>query len=135
VVVTSPTYPNGVSDHWEPQERSQRYTYRTALGHDLDPDNSGRYSIRKGAKALDLYWAIVRSAVQCWADRGANALVNVKDFIHDGDVYKLADEWCDLLRSCGYQVHHRVKIPVKGMRNGANREARLEYEEIIVARH
>jgi hypothetical protein len=135
VVVTSPTYPNGMSDHFNRQDGTQGYTYRTALGQGLDQDNSGRYSIRGGQKALSLYWAIVRSAVDCWAMSGASVAVNVKDFIHDRGVYPLADEWVVLLDEYGYHVANRVKVPTKGMRNGANRDARLEYEEIIVARH
>jgi len=134
VVVTSPTYPNGMSDHFLPRDASQRYTYRTAIGHELDQDNSGRYSIRGGNKALDLYWAIVKSAVQCWADRKARALVNVKDFVHDGDMYPLADEWEALMISCGYTLAHRLEARVPGMRNGRNREARQEYEAILVCR-
>jgi hypothetical protein len=104
------------------------------LGHPLDPDNSGRYSIRGGERSLDLYWAIVRSAVQCWVDCDAPAAVNVKDFIHEGTLYPLADRWARLMRSYGYQVGHRVQVGTPGMRNGRNREARSSYEEILVCR-
>jgi len=134
VVITSPTYPNGVSDHFDRQDGTRGLTYRQGLGHELNGDNSGRYSIRGGNKALGLYWTIVTSAVQCWAERNAPALVNVKDFPHNGEIYPLADLWQELMERNGYNVAHRLVAQTKSWRYGSNREARQPYEEILVCR-
>src|SRR5690606_14377285 len=51
-VVTSPAYPNGMTDHFRARDASRRHTYRqalaTVLGHDrpLHPNNMGRWGNR-----------------------------------------------------------------------------------------
>lgn len=138
LVATSPAYPNGMADHFVPKDTSKRYTYRSALGRDLHPDNMGRYNLRKGKRAMEIYWSIARSAVDCWAECKADAIVNVKDVpvpgTHGKEMYPLADEWATMMADYGYRVTQRLQIPVVSMRNGANREARTGHEDILVAR-
>lgn len=82
-VVTSPTYNNGVNDHFRPSDTSHRLTYRVAAGHELHPNNTGRWSGRGSKRSEAEYWRLTREVVKHWPDV---ALVNVKDSTRAGDV-------------------------------------------------
>lgn len=129
VVVTSPTYNNGVNDHFRPRDASRRLTYRSRLGRELHPNNTGRYSGRSSKAGEVAYWRLTREAVKHWPD---TVLVNVKDSIRAGEVYPLVEMWSDCLGSeFGYEVsHHPVGCP--GWRFGSNSGERVEAEVILV---
>jgi hypothetical protein len=133
VVCTSPTYPNGMSDHFQARDDSKRHTYRQALattiGHDrpLDRNNTGRYGVRNAG--IGRYWQLVNDAVGHWPNR---AVVNVKDFIVAGQVYPLDEKWQQLLVRHGYDIVERVEVACPGQRFGANRE-RVDHEVVLVA--
>jgi hypothetical protein len=135
VIATSPSYPNGMSDHFKASDSSKRNTYRQALaetiGHDrpLHENNSGRYGVRYGAGAEARYWRIVRRAVGHWP---ALVAVNVKDFYTAGELYPLVGKWIALLEQAGYAITDRTDVPCPGQRFGANRD-RAETEAVLVA--
>lgn len=129
VVVTSPTYNNGVNDHFQPKDASRRLTYRVRAGHALHENNTGRYSGRGSKTAEAEYWRITRDVVKCWPDV---ALVNVKDSYRGDDRYRLTDMWAALLLNNGYEIE-QVDVPCPGWRFGTNHERRVETEAIIVA--
>lgn len=129
-VVTSPTYNNGVNDHFEPKDDSYRMTYRVAAGHALHAHNTGRYSGRGSVTGEQAYWRLHREAVRWWPNL---ALVNVKDSIRDQAIYPLVDKWADLLGRNSYQIAERLVVPCPGNRRGANGQARVDNEEILVA--
>ena len=129
-VVTSPTYNNGVNDHFNPQDASRRMTYRAAAGHELAEGNTGRWSGRHSATGERMYWQITREVVKHWP---SVALVNVKNSIRRGSVYPLDEMWIELLKE-SYDVIHRYDVPCPGWRYGANRSARVDHETILVAR-
>lgn len=133
LIVTSPTYGNGLNDHHQPREDSRRYTYRVALGEPLAENNSGRYGIRGGRRAWHTYWRINRDAVHIWAAAGLTAIVNVKAFIHAGRVVDLPGMWEVLLIASGYRVASRVTVGTPGIRHGSNAEARIDHEVILLA--
>ena len=128
-VVTSPTYNNGVNDHFEPKDKSRRLTYRTAAGHELHPNNTGRYSGRGSKKGEAEYWRITRECVQHWPDV---AFVNVKDSKRAGEIYRLTRLWSELLEEHGYSVEW-VDVPCPGWRFGSNGQDRVDSEVILVA--
>lgn len=129
-IVTSPTYNNGVNDHFAPKDASRRLTYRVRAGHPLHENNTGRYSGRGSKRGEEAYWRITRDAVKCWPDR---ALVNVKDSIRrKTEVYPLVALWTDLLIENGYEVE-QVDVPCPGWRFGTNSQARLDTEAILIA--
>lgn len=131
-VVTSPTYNNGVNDHFQPKDTSRRLTYRVRAGRPLHPNNTGRYSGRGSKKGEVEYWRLTRDVVKHWGDI---ALVNVKDSVrstHPDGVYPLVQLWTDLLGEHGYAVE-QVDVEVPGWRFGTNSEARLGTEAILVA--
>ena len=129
-VITSPTYNNGVNDHFHPQDGSRRLTYRAAAGHELHASNTGRWSGRSSKKGEDEYWRITREVVKNWP---SVALVNVKDSIRAGETYPLVQLWTDLLVEYGYDVL-REDVECPGWRFGANHEKRTSTEAILVAR-
>lgn len=129
VVVTSPTYGNGMNDSFEAKDDSKRHTYRAALGRPLHANNTGGYGIRRGESAMNTYWDLHRQAVRWWPDR---AVVNVSDFIHSGAPFPLVDGWKRLLGEHGYAITDEIKVATKRQGFGANREARVETESILI---
>lgn len=134
-VVTSPVYPNGMTDHFLPQDDSIRKTYRIALskilGYDraLHPNNMGQYGPRRGRHAAETHWLIARRAVIHWPNR---AIVNVSDCIHNGEVYPVVRTWEEILEERGYDCY-TVRVTTPRMRFGKNRERRVGTEAVIVA--
>jgi hypothetical protein len=134
LIVTSPTYGNGVNDHFAPRDAERRdNTYRTWLGRDLHENNSGRYTVRHGGAKEERYWALHRQAVAIWAERGFDVLLNVKDFPVRGELYALADRWAELLEQYGYTVVDRINVPTPGIRYGSNTDTSLDHEVWICA--
>lgn len=132
-IVTSPTYGNGLNDHHEPKEDSRRFTYRVALDRDLHPNNSGRYGIRGGRKSWNEYWRIHGEAIAVWAELGWPVTVNVKAFVHDGEVVDLPAMWEAALASHGFFVRKPVYVETPGIRYGSNSEKRAKCETILQA--
>jgi hypothetical protein len=137
VVVTSPTYPNGMADHFKAKDASKRNTYRHALqrtrggaDRELHRNNTGRYNIRRGEQIEAKYWRLANRAVAHWPDR---AVVNVKDFYYENDkVYRLAERWTALLEEHGYAILAQRDVKTPGQRFGANRH-RVDTEAVLVA--
>jgi hypothetical protein len=129
-IVTSPTYNNGVNDHFKPSDASRRLTYRSRLGRELHVNNTGRYSGRGSKKAEQEYWRITEDVVKHWPDI---ALVNVKDSIRGDSIYPLVNLWRVLLLKHGYKIQ-RVDVPCPGWRFGANSELRVDTEAILIAK-
>lgn len=127
-IVTSPTYNNGVNDHFNPRDVSKRLTYRVRAGHALHPNNTGRWSGRASKKGEAEYWRITRECVKHWPEV---VFVNVKDSIRAGAIYPLVALWSDLLREHKYMVFADTVI-CPGFRYGANGGARLDNESILI---
>lgn len=129
VVVTSPTYNNGVNDHFEPKDTSRRLTYRVRAGRPLHENNTGRYSGRGSKRGEAAYWRITREVVKHWPDL---AFVNVKDSYRADVLYPLVQMWTDLLVEYGYEVE-RLEVECPGWRYGTNGQARTDTEAILIA--
>lgn len=125
------TYNNGVNDHFGPKDTSTRLTYRVRAGHDLHPNNTGRWSGRGSKKGEAEYWRITRECVKHWPKV---VVVNVKDSVRstwEGGVYPLVRLWVELLEEFGYEVREE-QVVCPGWRNGTNRDARIDTESILV---
>lgn len=134
-VVTSPVYPNGMTDHFKPRDDSRRITYRqvlaSILGHDrpLNLGNMGRYGPRQGKKSAGTYWQLADECIDHWPTQ---VVVNVSDCIHNREVYPVVEQWEKLLIDHGYYIRaQRVETP--RMRYGANGNLRVESEAVITA--
>lgn len=129
-VVCSPTYNNGVNDHWNPKDKSTRLTYRTRAGHDLHLNNTARWSGRRSKRGEENYWAITYAVVANWPNL---VMVNLKNSIRAKEIYPLIDKWVDLLQSYKYEIVDVVFPACPGWRFGQNGSARMDAEIIIVA--
>lgn len=145
-VVTSPAYPNGMSDHWEAKDDSDRNTYRAWIkeiegaDRELHEHNMGRYGYRgtgPQSRKRQEYWKLAIDTVHCWAGC-ERALVNVSDFIWSKDGHETREPvvagWKLVLEQEGFRtvrIHH-----VETQRNsyGANGTVRVESEAIIDVR-
>lgn len=130
-VVTSVTYNNGMNDGFIPRDKSKRMTYTVAAGERLPPTNTGRWSGRSGKTGEMWYWKLHHAAVQHWPDL---VMVNVKDSIRKGEVYRCVDGWKRLLSDHGYTLVEHVLCPVPSNGFGANGKARVDAESILVCR-
>ena len=135
-VVTSPTYGNGINDHFHARDGGRRHTYRQALannlGHDrpLAPNNTGRYAVVRGGTSAEVrYWRVHRDAVGCWPPR---AIVNVSDFVNGGETYPLVARWVQLLAAHGYAVVDQIEVATPRQRHGSNGNVRCGTEVVLV---
>lgn len=127
-IVTSPTYNNGVNDHFEPKDASRRLTYRVRAGHALHENNTGRYSGRSSKRGESEYWRITEEVVDLWPDI---AIVNVKDSVRGSYVYPLVALWKSLLNNYGYTTT-KIMVPCPGWRFGTNGDLRVDEEAILI---
>jgi hypothetical protein len=133
-VATSPVYPNGMTDHFNAQDGSTRHTYRQAraaiTGRDepLHGNNMGRYGPRGGKAAETAHWVLAQRAVRHWPER---VIVNIKDCYLGPNIYPAVARWHHLLAGYGYEIGERV-VETRGQRHGANREARVPYEVVLI---
>jgi hypothetical protein len=130
-LITSPSYNNGINDHFEPKDDSTRNTYRVAAGHALHVNNTGRYSGRHSPRAEQKYWQLHKLAIQHWPEI---ALINLKDSIRDGKIYPLTSMWAVMLRENGFKVRQVEEVLCPGNRYGANSKLRLDMEFILLAK-
>ncbi len=148
VVITSPAYPNGMSDHHAARDDSKRYTYRKAVadieGADrpLHEDNMGRYGYRgtrrEGrSEKRKAYWDIAERSVRNWGS-AAMVLLNVSDFVYSRDgvehVEPVVADWQALMRRHGWDYQTVVPVGTRRMGNGENRDKRVDAEYVIVCR-
>lgn len=130
IIVTSPTYNNGVNDHFEPKDDSRRLTYRSRLGRPLHVNNTGRYSGRASKAGEEAYWRLNEKCVALWP---STVVVNVKDSVRSGTIYRLVDQWEAMLEDYGYAVN-RVNVETPGWRLGTNSDARVDNEVILIGK-
>jgi hypothetical protein len=116
----------------------KRHTYRQAAielsgepSYALDRANMGRYSPRGGRKAEETYWALASEVAAQWT-HAERVILNTKDVIVKGDVYHVTLQWTMLLRDLGWKLDHAIKVPCPGQRHGANRDARVDHEDVTV---
>lgn len=130
-IVTSPTYGNGINDHFAPKDNSIRRTYRVGLNKDLHLNNTGRYGVRGGKKSIDKYWQIHNQVLDVWASLSAGGWLNVSDFIHSNKTVPLTDQWCDAIMVREGLIQQRIDIETKRFKYGSNRDRRANSEQWI----
>jgi len=138
MIVTSPVYPNGMTDHFHAQDDSKRHTYRQGLaailGYDrpLKLNNMGRYGNRyRRSLASELtHFGIAEDCVEHWP---THAIVNVKNVVASSYTVDVIGKWKDLLAKEGFRVSAEIEIATPGQRHGANGDLRADHEAVIVA--
>lgn len=127
-VATSPTYGNRMADHYKAKDGSRRYTYRTALGHELQANNTGR--MQWGESYRSLHEQVYAHCVTVTKD-GGYLVLNVKDHIRAGKKVPVVSWHVRTLESLGYRKEVEVFVPSPGMRHGENRMSRVQHESVI----
>jgi hypothetical protein len=131
LIVTSPVYGNRMSDHHEARDGSRRVTYRHLLGRPLSPNNAGAMQWGDDYRALHLAaWAEALRVLR----PGGLLLCNVKDHTRKGVVMPVVLWHRSALDGLGFAIEAVEAVSTRGMRLGANREARADGEAIIRAR-
>lgn len=138
--VTSPPYPNGVSDDWIAREGSERHTYahrlRSYVGADyrLHPGNLGGYSPRRSPEALaHFYRDLERIIVELRRVLAVDAplIWNCKDTVHE----PFTERCIEMIARSGFTVVETVRVPARGIRQGStdSRDRRAVTEDLILA--
>jgi len=131
-ICTSPAYGNRMADHFVTANPDRvAKSYRDFLGRDLNADNAGR--LQWGPKYRDFHqrtWVEARRVLQ---PAGAFVL-NIKDHIRAGKVMGVTDWHIGCLEGLGFRLMEHKHIETPSHRFGANSEARMPYESVILFR-
>ena len=128
-IATSPTYGNRMADKYDGRDGSKRNTYRTALGQDLQPGNSG--AMQWGDEYREFHakaWREARRVLQ----PGGVFILNVKDHIRKGE-RQYVTNWhvVHLQTVLGFHELSSERIFTRGNGFGANGKVRIDYEEVV----
>lgn len=130
-IVTSPTYGNRMADRYDGRDGTTRATYRIALGETLHRDNSG--AMQWGDEYRAFHLAAYFEAARVLRPGGL-FVVNVKDHVRGGRRQHVVDWHARTLeRWLLAELVARVDVAAAGLRYGANHDARLDHETILVA--
>jgi tRNA G10 N-methylase Trm11 len=131
-IATSPTYGNRMADHFVTSNPDRiAKSYRDFLGRDLNTDNAGR--LQWGPKYRDFHQRTWLEARRVLAPAGTLVL-NIKDHIRDGKVQEVTWWHEKTLTELGFRMVEHAKIETPSHRFGANSEARMPYESVILFR-
>lgn len=128
-IITSPTYGNRMADHHDAKDGSRRYTYKHMLGRDLHPENTGQ--MQWGDQYRRKHEEIWKECIRVLKPGGLLVVV-VKDHIRNGKRQHVSLWHVATLRRLGCRYVGRLKVDLPGMRNGANRELRVDHEDVWV---
>ena len=126
---TSPTYGNRMADHFEAKDGSKRITYRHYYGSPLCSDNTGR--MQWGKKYQKKHEEIYKECLRVLKDGGV-FIVNISDHIRAGKVIPVVDWHRDVLIDLGMKLVEEQRIETPRMGFGANRNARVQHEYVMV---
>lgn len=128
-VCTSPTYGNRLADHHEASDPDERRTYRHDLGQALHPDNSGQ--LHWGPKYRAFHEKAWPEAIRVLRP-GGRFVLNIKDHVRDGAVQPVSGWHVTTLSRLGLSLLWMIPVATSGLRYGANRDARVEHEWVLV---
>lgn len=128
-IVVSPCYGNRMADHHNARDDTRRHTYKHYLGRDLHSDNSGQ--LQWGPTYRRFHRAAWREATRVLAPDGLFCL-NISDHIRGGVVIPVSRWHVRTLQRLGYMVLEEVQVETPRQGMGANREARVGYESVVL---
>lgn len=128
-IITSPTYGNRMADHHNARDGSKRNTYRHSLNRPLDDNNSGKMQWGREYRRFHLdAWCRAFELLR----PGGLLIVNVKDHIRKGKQIPVSRFMCLAAYVSGFRWVEGVVIESPGIREGANRNLRVDHENIYV---
>lgn len=131
VVAVSPAYGNRMADHHDAKDDSRRIGYKFALGRMPSPGSST--VLHYGQPYRDLHVAAWAEATRVLVPGGLFVL-NCKDFIRHGKVMNVSEWHMVALFNLGYRLESATTVGTRGMKFGANRDARVEGELVVALR-
>lgn len=130
-VVTSPSYGNRMADRYDGRDGSKRMTYRLALGRDLSERSTA--GVQWGTHYRVLHRLAWHEAFRVLAPGGL-LLVNVSNHVRKGKVQYVVEWHVDCLASLGFRLERLVPIQTRRYGMGANRDARVDAEHLVIVR-
>lgn len=127
-IVTSPCYGNRMADN---DPRDTCITYRSALGEPLADNNAG--GMQWGDQYRLLHGKAWRECARVLKPGGL-FILNVSDHVRAGVRQRVAGWHLYYLGLLGFHVHDVVPVPTRRMKRGANHEARVAAELVVVLR-
>jgi tRNA G10 N-methylase Trm11 len=128
-IATSPVYGNRMSDHYRPKDSSHRRTYRTDLGRDLHPNNSGR--LQWGEKYRDFHRQAWKESVRVLEPSG-RFILNVSDHYRIGALQPVTAWHIEALEALGLRLTYHHKVRTQRYKEGSNRRLRADHESVLV---
>jgi tRNA G10 N-methylase Trm11 len=133
-ILTSPAYGNRMADDFNASNSSSRITYRHRLGRPLSERTTANCHFgRKKLEYETLHEGIWKVCVEALKPGGV-FILNCKDFIANGETKEVTKWHISVLEGLGLLTESEEKVPSKGMRFGANREKRIDYEWVVALR-
>lgn len=138
-IVTSPCYGNRMADTYDGRDGSRRMTYRLALGRMPSPRSTATLQWGTAYRAMHrLAWHEAHRVIR----PGGALLVNVSNHLRTRgsganrqQAVQHVMEWhLDCLASLGFVTRRLVPIETRRMRQGANHDARVDAEHLLVMR-
>jgi DNA modification methylase len=130
-ILTSPVYGNRMADDFTASNPKSRVTYRHRLGRPLSQSTTANLHFgRKNAKYEDLHQKIWKVCIDALVPGGV-FILNCKDFIANGEIQEVTKWHLNTLQDLGLEVIGQEKVFSRGMRFGANRDKRIDYEWVI----
>lgn len=129
-VITSPCYGNRMADTYLGDEKgSTRYTYTTALGRRLHPQNAG--AMQWGDRYRQLHTEAWREAARV-LQSGGLFLLNISDHIRAGKVVPVSAWHLQALIPLGFDWFAAYPIRTRRQKHGQNGERRVGVEWLHV---
>jgi hypothetical protein len=155
--VTSCTYANRMADSHNAQERCKpcgatgildgepcekcggvgrrvykRLTYTHQIGHELHPENTGRMQWGKRYRSEhEAIWAELRRVL---ARNASTFILSISDHIRAKKVVPVTDWHIETLEDLGFVLIDKWPVETDRMGFGANRDARVDNEWVLVFR-
>lgn len=127
-VVTSPAYGNRLADHHRARDGSVRRSYTHDIGHPLHEDNSG--AMQWGERYRQFHvaaWEECRRSLR----PGGRLVLNVSDHIRGGARQYVSSWHVGTLIRLGFELADALHVATPRLRQGSNREARVNFELVL----
>lgn len=139
IIATSPCYGNRTADHHDARDGSRRMTYKHKLGRDLSVGSAA--AMHWGKAYRDLHELFLVSAHRT-VKRGGLLIVNMSNHVatkgsgaaREQRVQYVVEWWVGAIAAAGFTIEQLVPVDTPRMRDGANADARVPCEHVIVAR-
>lgn len=128
-ICTSPCYGNRLADSHEARDGTVRRSYKHDLGRDLHPENSG--SLHWGPKYRAFHLKAWPEAIRVLRP-GGRFVLNIADHIRKGKRQPVSAWHAKCLMDCGLTFVDVIAVSTRKLRQGSNRQFRVDGELVWV---